>query len=250
MREVDRHNGVLWTFGHALLAHLALGEIDVGEVVLHGDGLEGAHLGALAAADTGGLAVLHGHRTLLLVVARHIHAAVLGTFVANLDDGTRTGLGAHAAAHALLLIHHRQFRRWVDGDGSEVAGLHAVAAAETAVGTEAFAGVQTVGEEAGDLGVVAHLGGRVLARTLAAHYRHFRGAVGRLDAEDGGNLVVLLFRCSGTAASFHGAACHHRLRQVAAACKSASAAVGAGQQVANQVDAGVFLHMELLGNEE
>ena len=45
---------------HALAAELALGEVDVGHVVLDRDGDERAGLGAFAAADTAGGAGLAG----------------------------------------------------------------------------------------------------------------------------------------------------------------------------------------------
>ncbi len=55
--------------GHTLLAELALCEIDVCDIVLHGDRLERTCLRALSAADTCGLAGLARYSALVPVHA-------------------------------------------------------------------------------------------------------------------------------------------------------------------------------------
>ena len=70
------------TFGYALTAGLAEVEVDVGKVVLHRDGTEGAGLGTLATANTGSAAGLAGGAALLLVAAGHINTAVFQALLA------------------------------------------------------------------------------------------------------------------------------------------------------------------------
>ena len=55
------------TLGHALLAELALSEVDVCDIVLHGDCLERTYLRALSASYAGSLAGLAGYSALILV---------------------------------------------------------------------------------------------------------------------------------------------------------------------------------------
>ena len=62
-------DSLLRTFVLTLTAKLALLGIDVGEVGVHGDGLELADLHALLAGDTAYGAGLAGHGALVLVVA-------------------------------------------------------------------------------------------------------------------------------------------------------------------------------------
>ena len=66
-RNVDDAHGALL---HAQLTAHALGLIDVGHIVLHGDGLLGAGLGALHAANAARGAGLPGQRTLVLVLTQ------------------------------------------------------------------------------------------------------------------------------------------------------------------------------------
>ena len=56
-------------FSDALLAELALGVVDVGNIVLDSDSLERTNLGALAATDAGCLASLACNSALVLVDA-------------------------------------------------------------------------------------------------------------------------------------------------------------------------------------
>ena len=89
-----------------LSAHLALLGIDIGKIVLQGDGLElltGLH--TPATADAGALARLVGHSTLVLVVAQHHHTAALRTLQADFNHTARTSLGTGSTGRTLLLIH-------------------------------------------------------------------------------------------------------------------------------------------------
>ena len=130
-----------WASLNAFAALLTLCEVDVGEVAAHLDGLERTGLEALLAAYAAHLTVLHGDGAFLHVVARHIHATVVLALGANLDDTARTSLGARTAAHAFVFVDLRKTRLFVDVEGVELAFLHAVAQAETAVRTSVLASI-------------------------------------------------------------------------------------------------------------
>ena len=84
--DVDDAHGA---FLDAQLTAHALGLVDVSHVVLHRDGLLGAGLGALHAADAAGGALLAGNSALLLVAALdHRLALVLRD---DGDDGAGAG---------------------------------------------------------------------------------------------------------------------------------------------------------------
>ena len=84
-RTNDPHRALL----HAQLTAHALLLVDAGQIVLHGDGLLGAGLGAFHAADTTGGAVLPGLRALVLVLAQHHRL----TLVLRHDADDRVGAG-------------------------------------------------------------------------------------------------------------------------------------------------------------
>ena len=135
-------------FGHALATGFALGIVDISEVVGHRDSLKGTCFGALAAADTGGRAVLAGHRALLLVVAGHEDATVVTALVADFEYTARTSLGTGLTADTEILVNLRQMGFRVDVDSIESASLHAVATTQTAKRTGTLASEETVGESA------------------------------------------------------------------------------------------------------
>ena len=67
---------------HTFLAELALGEVYVGEIVLHCDSFKWTCLRTLSAAYAGSLAGLAGSSTLVLVDAADEHAHVPASLVA------------------------------------------------------------------------------------------------------------------------------------------------------------------------
>lgn len=137
------------TLGHTLTAELAFVEIDVGQIVLYCDGAEGAGLLALAAADAGGSAGLAGDTALVLIHAGDIDAAVLGSLVAQLDDALGTCLDAGSAGCAPVLVDLGDKSLWIDPDGTELAGLLTVPAAQTAVPARCVSAVEGVHDTAG-----------------------------------------------------------------------------------------------------
>ena len=127
-------DGVGGTLINAFLAEFALLEVDVGEVVGYGDGLVGTSLGTLAATDTCYLTFLHGHCAFLLVGASHVDTHAARALVAELYDGAGTSLHAGCTAHTLVLDDFGQAGLEIHFHCAVGAGLHAVAASETAVG--------------------------------------------------------------------------------------------------------------------
>ena len=82
---------------HALTAQTAFVEIYISHVVSERDGIELTGLDALSATYAGHVTSILGNRTLILVYATHVNAAVHLVTVPNLDYATRAGLDAVAA---------------------------------------------------------------------------------------------------------------------------------------------------------
>lgn len=172
--EVHGVNSTHGAFGHALAAGLALGVVDIGEVVGHCDGLERTDLGALAAADTGGLTVLLGRSAFFLVITSHIYAAIVFAFISSFQHATRTSLHAGLATHALALIDFGKVGFGIDMDGVELAGCGAVTTAEAAERTGTFAGKHRVGERASHYRIVFHLSWGILAGAVTTDHTYLR----------------------------------------------------------------------------
>ena len=120
-------DGVLRTFVLALTAEFALLGIDVSEVSVNGDSLELADLHTLLAGDATYAAGLAGLGAFVFVVAEHHDATVLQALQTNLDDASRTSLGASTAGGTLHFIDFGQTRFGIHADSVELAGCHAVA---------------------------------------------------------------------------------------------------------------------------
>ena len=88
---------------HALAAEFTLAEVDVREVVLQTDRLEGTFLDAFPAPDTGGGTRFTGDIPLVLVHAAHEDAAVFRSLVPQLDDVSRAGFDASTAGNAFFV---------------------------------------------------------------------------------------------------------------------------------------------------
>ena len=116
---------------HTFAAQLALGEINICEIVLHCDSIVRADFCAFAATYAGSLAGLSRHSTLVLVDAADEYTHSTRSFIAELDDIFRTSLGTRAAGGTEILVYDWQTCFRVHLDGSELAGSHAVTATET-----------------------------------------------------------------------------------------------------------------------
>ena len=116
-------------FDGALAAGEAEGLVDVGEVILHGDGPGGAELLTDAAADAADLA--HLSCILAGIPVRAFDDDGVGAFV-DADELARAFAHAFAAGDALVLVDlgHAVV---VEGDGFKFARVHAQLAADAAV---------------------------------------------------------------------------------------------------------------------
>ena len=128
---------------HTFLAELALGEVYVGEIVLHCDSFKWTCLRTLSAAYAGSLAGLAGSSTLVLVHAADKHTHVPAALVAKFDDVLRAGLHTSPACSTLLLVHDRKSCLGIHGDGTELTCSDTVTAAETSERTACVTAVES-----------------------------------------------------------------------------------------------------------
>ena len=148
-------NGSGRTFEYALAAELALGEVYIGHIVLHGDGIVGTNLGAFSATYAGSLAGLAGHGPLVLVDAGNIDAHISRSLVPDFDDALGTSFRTGSAGCTFLLINHRKSGFRIHLDCSESTGLNTVATAQTAVAAGSVAGIEGSLHAAGLHSVIA-----------------------------------------------------------------------------------------------
>ena len=120
-------DGSGWADSHALTAHTAFIEVDVGKIVGDGNSLELAFLETLSATDAGIGTSLAGDGTFVFVHAADVDMARLRTFLAKFDDAFRASLDASAAGGTLIFIHLCNHGNGIDMDGIKFAGFHAVA---------------------------------------------------------------------------------------------------------------------------
>ena len=209
-----------------------------------------AGLGAESAADAGRGAGLLGRGALVLVDAGHVHAHPARTLGAQLDDVLRAGLGASAAGGALLLVDDRKTRLRVHREGTELAGGHAVAAAQAA---ERAGGVSAVerGLDPAGLHAIVFVGtGTVGTGTVAADDGDLRGLLGHGEAEDGSHLLHHLVAAHRTVLVVQIGGFDRRIGEGAASGEAAAAAVGARHHLLHFVDPRIFLNPELARHPE
>ena len=142
------------TFSDAFLAKLALGEIYVCHIVLHGNGSVRAYLRALSAAYTGHLAGFPGHGPLVLVDTAHEHSHAAGTLVPEFDDVLRAGPDTCPAGRTFVLIHFRKPCIGIHSYRTELAGSHAIPAAQTSEWTSGVPAVESRLDTAGGISAV------------------------------------------------------------------------------------------------
>ena len=142
------------TFSDAFLAKLALGEIYVCHIVLHGNGSVRAYLRTLSAAYTGHLAGFPGHGPLVLVDTAHEHSHAAGTLVPEFDDVLRAGPDTCPAGRTFVLVHFREPGLGIHADCTELAGSHAVSTAQTAEWAARVATVKGSLDTAGGISAV------------------------------------------------------------------------------------------------
>ena len=153
--KIDIVNGSGRTFEYALAAELALGEVYIGHIVLHGDGIVGTNLGAFSATYAGSLAGLSGHGTLVLVDAGNIDAHISRSLVPDFNDALGTSFGTGTAGCTFLLVNHRKSGFRIHLDCSEGTGSDTIATAQTAVAAGSVPGIEGSLHAAGLHSVIA-----------------------------------------------------------------------------------------------
>ena len=134
-------DGTRGALASAFATALALGEINIGQVVLHSDGFKRTSFRALATTNTGGTAILAGSGTLFFIDTGHEHSSAQFSFETDFNHFSRTSLGASTATHTFLLIHYRQTSCFVNMNGIKLASLHTIATAKAAERTSALTGI-------------------------------------------------------------------------------------------------------------
>ena len=170
---------------------------------------------------------------------------LLGIAGDNLDDVLGAGGNAGAAGHALVQIHFGNAVHNVDG--VKLTGVHAVAAAQAAIGA-----LQGAGGHAGNCQTAgqAHIviAGLVVAAAGTHNLCHLGCALFHGDAHDFTDLLGQ--RSAAGGAGVDGSqTLYHGVGVTAAAGVAAAAAVGAGQDLSNGFFTGVLLHSEDLGSD-
>ena len=171
-REINFDDGTRRALIHTLGTHAALLWVDVAHIVLDGDSLKLAHLLTLTASDASSATNLLSHSPLVLVHALHIDLSALRTLLADLDDVARASLGAGTTASADVLIHLRQARLRIDGDGSKLAGSHTVAAAQTAKSTARLARSASIHGSTSVQAIILSDARTILARAITTYHCH------------------------------------------------------------------------------
>ena len=222
--------------GDALAAAGAKTVVDDGVIVYHLDGAGFTAPLALAAADAAVFAHLDGFFGVKVTGTDDLHRT---GGVKDLDQVVGTGLGASAAAGALLPVHHGH--AVFNMEGVKLADGHAVPQSETAGGAGFLAIVEHVGGGAGQRAPVIVLVGDGAADTVAADGGLQHGHLPYFHAHDSADALG----SGGTAGDTGGeggAIFHHGLGVGVAACIAAGAAVGAGKGLPDLGNPLILLH--------
>ena len=189
-------------------------------------------------------------RTLVLIAAVHIDAHPAGALRTKLDESLRAGLHALAAGDALGLVHHRQPGLGIHAQRAELASGDAIPATETAESAARVAGVKRSLHAAAERSVInIHLGAYGAA-AIATHHGHL-GSLGlNLVTENVRDLLHHVVAAHGAEMSAEVAGLHGGIGESMAAGIAATAAVRSRQGLLYLLDAGIFLNLELLGDEE
>ena len=103
-------DGPCRAYYNAFSAQAAFVEVDIGDIVLYGNGSERTFLLAFAASYAGSLTGLACHCAFFHIDARDKHTASLRAFIPEFYDFLRAGLYARTACSTFLFIHDRKPR--------------------------------------------------------------------------------------------------------------------------------------------
>ena len=137
-------DGFRRTCAYAFATQAALGEVDICQVVFHGNGTELAFFGTFAAADAGSLAGFPCDCPFVFIDAADENPSVFRTFVAEFDNVARTGFDASTASYAFFFIDDGQPRCRIQVDGIKLAGIDTVSTPQATESAGGFANIQGV----------------------------------------------------------------------------------------------------------
>ena len=198
------------------------------QVIHNLDGTLGTVLLALATADTAVGAILAGNTALVVVGAFHHNS---GSVLDEVDYSIGAFTGADAAADAFSGIDpcHAVF----DSDGVLGADSYAVAVAKAGEGAVAIAGITHIGGSAGLVTLIVIFLCNNIAGSVAGKVCNLLHNVGSLNTEDDCDILGGSVTAGNTAVGLVGFSFRQSFCITVAAGITASAAVGAGETVAN-----------------
>ena len=241
---------MLRTFLHTLSAQTAFLKINIRQIILQCNRLKLASLHALAATYAGYGAGLLRYRSLVLVDAGHINPAVLLVLVAKFNDVSRTGPYASTTGGTLVLINLGKTCLRIHPNGSETAGGHTVATAQTAIEAPGLTTADHICN-----GTALHTAilidtGTVLTTAITAYHRNFGSHGLNFATHYGGNLLHHLRLRHGTVHTLERTLPYAGLGKGGTAREAASTAVSPRQKLLNLGNPRIGLNGKLPGNQE
>src|SRR5690554_628912 len=171
-REIELVNGVGGTNRGTFATQFALIVVDVGQIVLDGNGIKLTFLLTLAAANTSHLTRFFSHGSFVLIHTAHKNASTLGADVAEFYNVFGTSLYAGAASHAVFFNDYRQTGFLVHVHGVELTGRHTVATTQTAIGAACLATIKRGSYSTGHGPLVVVEAGTVFTAAVATQYSY------------------------------------------------------------------------------
>lgn len=248
-REVEFMDGMSGTYGSTLAAETALGEVDVGHIILDCNGIELTLLGTLATTYAGVLAGLHCHGTLVLIYTRNKELATLWTLVADLYDALRARASATATATANILVNLGKTCFGIDLDGSELASIDAVATTEATEGTTSVASEMSGSNGTTLSTIVDERFGTHIAIAIAPNHSNFWFGSGNLFAQNSSHFFHNLFATSGAVEAIEIVGFGQSASETMTARETTATTVGARQRTLDLPNEGIFVHFEFLRDE-
>lgn len=248
-REVEFMDGMSGTYGSTLAAETALGEVDVGHIILDCNGIELTLLGTLATTYAGVLAGLHCHGTLVLIYTRNKELATLWTLVADLYDALGARASATATATANILVNLGKTCFGIDLDGSELASIDAVATTETTEGATCITSEMSGSNGTTLSTIVDECFGTHIAIAIAPNHSNFGFGSGNLFTQNSGHFLHNLFATSGAVEAIEIVGFGQSASETMTARETTATTVGARQRTLDLPNEGIFVHFEFLRDE-
>lgn len=248
-REVEFMDGMSGTYGSTLAAETALGEVDVGHIILDCNGIELTLLGTLATTYAGVLAGLHCHGTLVLIYTRNKELATLWTLVADLYDALRARASATATATANILVNLGKTCFGIDLDGSELASIDAVATTEATEGATCITSEMSGSNGTTLSTIVDECFGTHIAIAIAPNHSNFGFGSGNLFTQNSGHFLHNLFATSGAVEAIEIVGFGQSASETMTARETTATTVGARQRTLDLPNEGIFVHFEFLRDE-